>query len=134
MFPSIWWKTQVRSTSITSPDIGMSGDSEVKIEINSEISESTNPNKICTRAILPPVHEEKMNSSKNGNKPFKYNVCGDSFSQERDLNRHIESVHENKNTFECSICDTSFTEKQSLNGHIESVHKGKKQFFLKKHI
>ena len=53
---------------------------------------------------------------------------GAAFSPRRNLNRHIESVHEGKKSFKCNVCDTAFSEKSNLNGHIESVH-DRKSFF-----
>ena len=82
---------------------GNSGDSEVKIEIISEILESRNLTKTSNLPILPTDHKEtksfeKVNLNVDnesvhcGNKPFKCNACDASFCQKRDLNRHIDSM------------------------------------------
>ncbi len=39
---------------------------------------------------------------------------------------YISTVHEEKKEFKCDICDASFTQKRNLNVHIASVHEGKK--------
>jgi hypothetical protein len=73
---------------------GKSGDSEVKIEISSEISEPTNLTKTSTlqssEKINLNVHNESIRCE---NKPFKCNACDGSFSQKKYLNRHIKLDH-----------------------------------------
>ena len=46
--------------------------------------------------------------------PFKCNACNAKFSQTRDLNRRIESVHEGK---KCNDCNAEFSQKRDLNKH-----------------
>ena len=43
------------------------------------------------------VHDQK--------KPFKYDICDQTYYQYFDLKKHIKSVHEKKNPFKCEICD-----------------------------
>ena len=95
--------------------LGKSGDSEVKMQIESDILQSDN------EPFLSTDQEE-------GNKSFNCNNCSKMFSQEGDLNRHIKSVHEGKKPFKCNICGTAFSYTQSLNRHHRSVHEGKKPF------
>ena len=56
------------------------------------------------------------------------NECGAAFYWKSNLNRHIESVHEERKSFKCADCGKAFSHKHTLNGHIESVHEGKKPF------
>ena len=71
-----------------------SEDSEVKIEVVSEISETINDSQTST---LPQVHKEKKKSYDTGKKLLPCNICGKTFSHKGHLNVHIESVHEGKN-------------------------------------
>ena len=41
-------------------------------------------------------------------------TCDASFRHKDSLKRHLESVHERKNTFKCSNCFRSFMEKSNL--------------------
>jgi uncharacterized Zn-finger protein len=79
--------------------------------------------------------------------PKTYYTLAKRMNRERDLNRHIKSVHEEKKSFKCNICATNFaavhegkkafkcnncgaafSQKGDMNRHIESVHEGKKSF------
>ena len=41
---------------------------------------------------------------------------------QRNLSRHIISVHEGIKPFQCKKCASSFAEKKTLNRHIASIH------------
>ena len=101
-------------------DGSKSEDSEVKIEIDSEISETIkessgegNLNK-----DIESVHKEK--------KQLKCNDCGKAFSRKPHLNGRIASVHKGKKPFKCNDCDKAFSQKPNMNKPIELVHEGKK--------
>ena len=47
------------------------------------------------------------------------NDGGKEFSQERPLNGHIETVHEEKKPLNCNDCGKAFSQRRSLNGYIE---------------
>ena len=85
-------------------DGSKSEDSEVKIEIDTEIAVSTNNTKT---SILPPVHKEKK-------KP----------SEKENLDVHIESVNRENKIIKWTDCDRAFSHKQTMNRHMESVIKG----------
>ena len=48
-------------------------------------------------------------------------MCGLTSKTKKDLNRHIERVHEKNNRFRCEICDTSFFNSAHLKRHLD-VH------------
>ena len=43
-----------------------------------------------------------------GKKPFKCDICDQSFSQKGNLSKHTASVHNSNNSFKCDICDQIF--------------------------
>ena len=55
---------------------------------------------------------------------FKCKGCKKTFVSEKNLNRHIETIHEGGNLFDCSICDESFAREDTLKRHISKVHEG----------
>ena len=82
------------------------------------------------------VHEEQ-----------KCKSCDKSFSQARDLKKHIHTVHEGYRESKCDICGRSFSEVGSLNRHIQTIHEGQNNYkcqssgksfsradYLRKHI
>ena len=48
--------------------------------------------------------------------------CNQIFFSSRNLQRHIESVHEKLKNFECDQCGKKFTRKESLSHHMKFVH------------
>ena len=61
-------------------------------------------------------------------KSFKCNICAAGFATKSKLNGHTRSVHEGKKPFQCNICDARFSKKTDMSRHIESVHEEKKPF------
>ena len=84
---------------------GKSGDLEIKTEIKSETSESSNDEKKASSLILP-VDEE-----------FKCKYCDTIFSQKSHLKVHIESVRKGKKPLKCDICSATFSYKGHLKSH-----------------
>ena len=50
------------------------------------------------------------------------------FRFKSELNSHIASVHEARNSFKCNMCDKSFSQKGNMYLHVETVHEGRKAF------
>ena len=55
---------------------------------------------------------------------FKFKICTASLDLNKDLNEHIESVHKGEPKLKCKICHISFELKIELNQQISSVHDG----------
>ena len=56
---------------------------------------------------------------------FTCDWCGDVFTENRSLNRHIISVHERKE-YKCDQCDYTVNRKDNLARHIKSKHLAKR--------
>ena len=82
--------------------------SETKIQIKEELADNTGEK----------LHEDE--------KVHKCSVCGKSFSQSKNLQRHIWIVHEKRKRHKCDICGKSFTQAYHMRSHISGFHKGKK--------
>ena len=68
-----------------------------------------------------------LHEGKGEEKKFKGTLCDcAAFTQDHNLTKHIESVHEGKKAFICNICDRRFLQKIHLKNHIKSVHEGNK--------
>ena len=65
------------------------------------------------------VHEKK--------KPFRCEICDNSYSRKDNMTQHVLTVHENKN-IKCRICDKRFTTKQTMKIHDASIHKEMKPY------
>ena len=63
-----------------------------------------------------------VESDHEESKPFKCKICDYKSATKGNLKRHIESVHEGIKPFKCTICDFKASEKRNLSKHIESVH------------
>ena len=53
-------------------------------------------------------------------KAFARQICDKKFSEKSNLNRHVYTVHEKKESFVCQLCDKIFTRKDNLKQHIET--------------
>ena len=95
------------------------GEKKIEVKVESPISEENLQESQISET------EFSYHTVEKTEKPFKCNVCYASFAQNRDLKRHMASVHEVKKPFQCNICDVKFTVKSSLKNHMESVHEGK---------
>ena len=83
-----------------------------------------------------------MASDHDIKKSIKCIICGRKFSTNRNLNRHIKSIHagkkrksEKSTTLQkniCDVCGRSYVDKRDLTSHIASVHEGKKSFICEK--
>ena len=53
-------------------------------------------------------------------------ICNKRFLEKTEMKKHVESIHEEKNKHRCNICTKGFAEKAKMIGHIASFHEGKK--------
>ena len=49
-------------------------------------------------------------------------ICGDTFSEKKSMQKHVDSVHEKKRPYMCPICSQTFPENRNLKRHIQAVH------------
>ena len=70
-------------------------------------------------------------------KTFECSLCDSTFYHKRDMQVHVEFVHEKVKTKQCPNCHVSYARIGDLNRHIASVHKEKMPFqcdFVKKNL
>jgi hypothetical protein len=65
-------------------------------------------------------------------KPFNCEFCVYSTDYRQHLNKHVQSVHEEKKPFNCEFCVYSTATRQHINKHLQANHKGMKQQFHEK--
>ena len=56
-------------------------------------------------------------------KKYQCDICKKSLSSKKNLNLHIQSVHEKIKKFKCGICKKLLSTKTTLNSHILTIHK-----------
>ena len=83
---------------------------------------------ICHKIIYQRNLLKHIRSVHERIKPFRCETCASSFAEKKDMLRHIGTVHEGKKLYKCDTCQTSFSQKANLNGHIKKVHEKNKPF------
>jgi KRAB domain-containing zinc finger protein len=66
-------------------------------------------------------------------KPFKCKICDYKSATKGNLKRHIESVHEGIKPFKCTICDFKASQKRNLSKHIESKKCHRERYIVSVH-
>ena len=57
---------------------------------------------------------------------YKCRSCGESFSEEEAMKKHINIFHKDKKVHKCTSCGKSFSHPGYLKMHIHTVHEGHK--------
>ena len=73
-------------------------------------------------------HTSKTFMKLEGQKDFKCDSCGKSFTQSSNLRTHIKTYHEGHKNFKCDSCGKLFTKADNLRRHIITLHEGHKDF------
>ena len=70
------------------------------------------------------IHDKKgmPETQSSSVEKFKCEICQHNLSSKRNLNVHIENIHEGLKRFKCDKCSQKFTEKKALTLHIKGVH------------
>ena len=77
------------------------------------------------------IKEDGLNAAKSyRTRKVECGICHKIIYQ-RNLSRHIISVHERIKPFHCEKCASSFTEKKTLDRHIASIHEVENNIALK---
>ena len=61
-------------------------------------------------------------------KNLECNLCGKRYRRNRELNNHIDYVHNRKTNYNCETCDRTFSEEKSLRNHNSTIHEGIRPF------
>ena len=75
--------------------------------------------------------ELENDKSKACVKKFSCKDCGKTFTADRNLKRHIYTVHEGNKNYKCIHCDRYFGFKQVMERHIENVHNNQTEVIVK---
>ena len=66
----------------------------------------------------------------DGKKPYKCDLCNSDYKRKDQLEKHNMIAHEEKNPFQCHICSANFVNKKALKSHIKNIHEGIKPSIL----
>ena len=77
---------------------------------------------ICHKIIYQRNLLKHIRSVHERIKPFRCEKCASSFAEKKDMLRHIGTVHEGKKLYKCDTCKTNFSQKANLNAHIKTLH------------
>ena len=85
-----------------------------KIDIHNEIKEETDEDSVMGK------NENKEIKKASEDKIHKCKHCEKTFTEDRNMKRHIQTVHEGIRDFKCDECQMTFGLKQVLQRHIQS--------------
>ena len=83
---------------------------------------------ICHKIIYQRNLLKHIRSVHERIKPFRCEKCASSFAEKKDMLRHIGTVHEGKKLYKCDTCKTNFSQKANLNARIKTLHEKNKPF------
>ena len=61
-------------------------------------------------------------------KRFKCPSCGETFTRQESLTRHVATVHDKTAKQVCSICEAEFVNQDSLRQHVNDVHRANRDY------
>jgi hypothetical protein len=73
------------------------------------------------KTTYPSSLQSHIKSVHEGDKPFRCDICQESFSDKGKLNRHVKLAHE-KQIYSCSFCEKSYSRKDRLTDHMKKNH------------
>ena len=85
-----------------------------KMEVVDDLNDSVIMEKNETKAVVDKIHKCKH--------------CEKTFTEDRNMKRHIQTVHEGRKDYQCPHCDQYFGLKQVLERHIVNVHNSQKDY------
>ena len=88
-------------------------------EVKNSITQFSSPQ---LPSPLLPKYTESIRANPDGT--FSCTICNAVQKHQRNLARHIQTVHEGLKPFECTVCQRCFSSKQVLKRHFQSVHEG----------
>ena len=62
--------------------------------------------------------------AKHSGQPFKCQLCGKEFANQRNLKRHTQREHEKIEKVKCPSCEKTFTRKDCMATHVKIAHEG----------
>ena len=65
-------------------------------------------------------------SETSKNYEHKCEICGNTFKQEYDVIKHVNSVHKSDERFACNLCSKTYAQPGSLMVHIKNFHYGRR--------
>lgn len=93
------------------------------IQLTEHMSGAHNKSFNCTECVkcfgnISELTKHKRTHSME--RPFKCEICDETFSQQSSLQLHVKKVHENKDerNFKCTLCDYSFLQSSDLTTHM----------------
>ena len=91
------------------------------------ILENSNDNS-SEHEILGMETDEKNEDIEDIHNKTECEICGKKFTLNRNLKRHISTIHEGLKKYDCDFCGKDFGYFHALQNHIYAIHRGMKHF------
>eukprot|EP00188_Purpureofilum_apyrenoidigerum_P001918 Plantae.Rhodophyta-Purpureofilum_apyrenoidigerum.ctg211.p1 GENE.Plantae.Rhodophyta-Purpureofilum_apyrenoidigerum.ctg211~~Plantae.Rhodophyta-Purpureofilum_apyrenoidigerum.ctg211.p1 ORF type:complete len:271 (+),score=20.93 Plantae.Rhodophyta-Purpureofilum_apyrenoidigerum.ctg211:737-1549(+) len=117
--PNRRWNTRAQNPLTTSTNTAQEVQSGNRSE---DLSEQALDEEIQSQ------RDRTANASKKKSSSYNCDLCGSTFAEKFNLNKHVRTVHEKKRPFSCHICPVTFKQKDHLKKHVMTVHERKRPF------